>query len=307
MTEIFRHYDQAQLDAQYDQATLVPDLGPYLDYWRKGSAAARADLACVLDIVYGRSRFETLDLFKPERANAPVHLNFHGGAWKLLDKDDAAYPAPAIVGAGAIYVAVGFGLVPAVSLAEQVRQARSAVAWTWRNIVRYGGDPARITVSGHSSGAHLVGCLIGEGWHDSFGVPHDVVKGAVAASGLYELEPVKLSSRDEYLHLDPPDVGRLSPIRHIPQGPAPELSMFWGEGDLDEFRRQSADFAAAWRAAGHPLRTLEMSGHNHFDVANAFGDPDGPICRAILEQVSRAPSDQPADQPAARPAAQPAA
>ena len=152
MTEIFRHYDQAQLDAQYDQATLVPDLGPYLDYWRTGSAAARADLSCELDIVYGRSRFETLDLFKPdqfksgqfksERANAPVHLNFHGGAWKLLDKDDAAYPAPAIVAAGAIYVAVGFGLVPAVPLAEQVRQARAAVAWTWRNIVRHGGDSA---------------------------------------------------------------------------------------------------------------------------------------------------------------------
>lgn len=294
MTEIFQHYDQAQLDAQYDQATLVPDISPYLDYWREASAAARSALNSETDVAYGRSPAETLDLFKPERPNAAVHLNFHGGAWKLLDKNDAAYAAPSVVAAGAIYIAVGFGLVPSVALAEQVRQARAAVAWTWRNIIRFGGDPSRISVSGHSSGAHLVGCLIADGWHESFGVPRDVVKGAVAASGLYELEPVKLSSRNAYLHLDEADVIKLSPIRHIPSGRTPELSVFWGDGDLDEFRRQSADYSVAWRAAGHGVRTLEMAAHNHFDVANAFADPESPLNQAIVDQVSPASAEQPA-------------
>jgi arylformamidase len=294
MTKIFRDYDQAALDAQYDQATLVPDLGPYLRHWREGSAAARSELTCETGVAYGRHPAERLDIFRARRPGTPVHLNFHGGAWKLLDKDDAAYAAPTVVAAGGIYVAVGFGLVPEVTLAEQVRQARAAVAWTWRNIVRFGGDPARLFVSGHSSGAHLVGCLVADGWHDSFGVPRDVVKGAVAASGIYDLAPVRLSSRNAYLHLTDLDVERLSPIRHIARGRAPELSVFWAAGDLAEFRRQSADFAAAWRSAGHSVEVLELEGHNHFDVANGFGDPDGPIGRAIRRQLVLEFADQPA-------------
>ncbi len=294
MTAVFRQYSQPELDAQYDQATLVPDLGPYLEFWREGSKAARGTVDCALDVVYGRAPAETMDIFRPQSRNAPVHLNFHGGAWKLLDKDDAAYPAPGVVAAGGIYIAVGFGLVPAVPLREQVRQARDAVAWTWRNIARYGGDPSRISVSGHSSGGHLVGCLVAEGWHDSFGVPKDVIKSAVAASGLFDLTPVRLSSRNAYLHLTPDEADVLSPTRHIPRGRAPDLSLFWGDGDLDEFRRQSADFATAWRAAGHELRTLELAGHNHFDVANAFGDPDSPVHRAILDQVAERKAAQPA-------------
>jgi arylformamidase len=288
MSPVFRDYTQAQLDAQYDQATLVPDLSGYLKFWTEQSAAARATLDCVQDVAYGRSKAEKLDIFRPGGgAGCPVHLHFHGGSWKLLDKSFAALGAVPVVQAGGLYVAVGFGLVPAVPLATQVRQARSAVAWAWRNIAKYGGDPARITVSGHSSGGHLVGCLISQGWQGRFRVPGDVVKGAVAACGLYDLVPVRLSARQDYLHLSDADVHALSPVRHIPKAGAPELALYWGAGDLDEFRRQSRDFAAAWSDAGHAVEANELSGHNHFDVSNAFADMNGPIAAAIAKQMNR--------------------
>lgn len=283
MTAVFLQYDQAALDSQYDQATLVPDLGPYKKHWAEAGEAARMRLGPLVDVPYGPSPVETLDIYRPPEATAaPVHIYFHGGAWRGLDKADGAFVAPAVVGAGAVFVSAGFGLIPAVRLAEQVRQARAAVAWAYRSIAGYGGDPERITVSGHSSGGHLVGCLVAAGWHEAFGVPEDVVKAAVSASGLFDLEPVRLSARNAYLDLDAEDVDLLSPIRHIPRGGAPHLAVTWADGDLAEFRRQSRAFAEAWTAAGHPVDAEELPGRNHFDVSDAFGDPAGPIVRRIL-------------------------
>ncbi len=290
MTPVYRDYTQSQLDAQYDQATNVPDLSPYLDFWAETSATARRTLNCRTDIRYGRGRAERLDIFLPEgeppAGGWPVHLYYHGGSWKLLDKSFGAIGARPVVDSGAIYIAVGFALATVVPLKTMVRQARSALAWAWRNIGDYRGSRDRITVSGHSSGGHLVGCLIASGWHGRFRLPQDVIKGATAACGLYDLEPVRLSARQDYLDLSDEDVETLSPIRHIPGESPPDLALFWGDGDLEEFRRQSRDFAAAWASAGHPLCAEELPHYNHFDVSNVFADADGPIGTAIRRQIS---------------------
>ena len=287
MERVYGDYDQAGLDAQYDQSTLVPDISAYLKRWAEGGARARARARVEIDVAYGPSPAETADVFVPAGADGrPVHVYFHGGAWKLLDKSDGGFVAPLLLDAGAVFASAGFGLVPSVTLAEQVRQARALVAFLHRNAAAFGGDPDRIFVSGHSSGGHLVGCLVAAGWHADHGVPDDVVKGAVAASGLYDLEPVRRSARNQYLHLDDADVERLSPIRHIPARTASRLSILWGEGDLDEFRRQSREMAATWRAAGHDVHAEEIPAANHFDVGDAFAEPRSPIARAILAQLA---------------------
>jgi len=284
---VFGGYTQAELDAQYDQRSLVPDVTPYLTFWSEESRKVRESLECVIDVSYGPSEEEKLDIFPPSASSAPVHVNLHGGAWRMLTKEHAGFPARNLFPAGACYVALNFALATQVTIDEMVRQVRSAMAWIYANIADYGGDPARIFVSGHSSGAHLTGMLLATGWRPGAGLPEDLIKGAILLSGTYDLEPVRLSARNRYLHLDEGAARRNSPIHLIPDH-GPPIFAGWGEGELDEFKRQGKGFAAAWAKKGLAVTVEEFQGYNHFDVSSAFADPSSPIVRAALAQMSLA-------------------
>ena len=280
---VYRDYSQAELDAQYNQATLVPDISGYLDAWNTGSARVRKAQACRLSVPYGEGPAETLDIFPAENGadGTPVMLFIHGGAWKALSKDSFSYPAGPFAAAGAAWVATDFSLLPEVSLDEQVRQNRAALAWLWRNARSFGGDPERLYLCGHSSGAHVGGALVQDGWRERAGLPEDVIEGAVLVSGIYDLEPVRLSARNDYMNLDEIAARRLSPIHNIP-GRMPKLALFWGSGELDEFRRQPRAFAEALWAGGHRVEAMEIAGANHFDMADGFADSRSAILRSCL-------------------------
>lgn len=280
---VYRGYSQAELDAQYNQATLVPDIGGYLDAWNGESARVRDSLPCRLSVPYGDGPAETLDIFPAENgaAGAPVMLFIHGGAWRALSKDSFSYPATPFAAAGAVWVAVDFSLLPDVNLDEQVRQNRAALTWLWRNVRSFGGDPDRLYICGHSSGAHVGGTLVQNGWRRRADLPEDVIKGAVLVSGLYDLHPVRLSARNDYVNLDEVAARRLSPIHNIPER-LPALALFWGSGELDEFRRQSRAFAETLWARGHRAEAMEIAGANHFDMADGFADSRSAILRSCL-------------------------
>lgn len=293
----WRTYPQAELDANYDQRTLVPDNGRYKDRKRSDSAAARALLACTLDVPYGSRPRERLDVFPAATTRAPVLVFIHGGAWKSGDKSENSYPAPAFHAAGAAFVAVGFDLVPAVTLETQVGQCRAAVAWLYRHADQFGIDEQRIHVSGHSSGAHVAAMVAATDWGALAGLPPDVVEGVAPTSGMYDLEPVRHTWRNGYLELDQARAAALSPIHHIPTVPMP-MVVGVGSGELPEFRRQSAAFASAWRAAGQACESLPVEGRNHFDLGADLADPASPVVRAILGQMGLAtPPAAPANRP----------
>ena len=177
--KVYRGYSQAELDAQYNQATLVPDISGYLDAWDGESARVRDSQPSRLSVPYGDGPAETLDIFPAENGadGVPVMLFIHGGAWRALSKDSFSYPAAPFAAAGAAWVVADFSLLPEVSLDEQVRQNRAALVWLWRNARGFGGDPGRLYVCGHSSGAHVGGTLIQDGWRARAGLPEDVIKG----------------------------------------------------------------------------------------------------------------------------------
>jgi len=275
---VFLDYDQAALDAQYDQRSLVKDTSRYEKDWRSGSNAARAELRVRGDLVYGASERQRMDLFSPEGEGPfPVALFVHGGAWTRHGKEKFAFPAPAFVGDGVAFACVGFDLVPQVSLAEQVAQVRHALDWLQSNAEELGVDADAVFVAGHSSGAHLAATLItGDRAPD--------VKGALLLSGIYDLEPVRLSARNEYLKLDEDQARMLSPIGHIPSSPCP-LIVGWGHRELDEFQRQSRAFAEAWEAAGGSTTAMGLRGHNHFDIVRELADPTSEPMAAFLELI----------------------
>ena len=161
-----------------------------------------------------------------------------------------------------------------------IRQAREAVAWSCENAQDFNADPGRLYIAGHSSGGHVGGMMAVTDW-TAHNLPRGLIKGALLCSGMYDLAPVRLSARNDYLHLDEAAEARNSAIRQIPGDGCP-LIVGYGGGEQTEFRRQSRAFAAAWRAAGLEVEEFDMPGVNHFQLRRHFNDPNSPILTAML-------------------------
>ncbi len=281
---IWGGYTQEELDAQYDQGTLVPNSGEIQQQNAADSAKVREQLDSILSVSYGPTVMERLDIFPAAQKGAPVMIYHHGGAWTRSSKDHCSYVAPPFVAAGVNVLVLDFNLAPKVTLDEIVRQNRAAIAWAWHNADEYGWDRDRIHSVGHSSGGHICGMMLVTDWVGDYGLPADVIKSGVPCSGMYELEPVRLSYRSSYLDLTEKGAARNSSIRQIPSTTIP-ITVAWGTGELDEFQRQNREFADAWASAGHPVDRFVLDGLHHFQVARAIFDPAYPVLGNILKNM----------------------
>ncbi len=278
---VFRDYEQAELDRQYDQRAWAPNAAEVIRRYSENSDTVRARLGEPQSCAYGNSDAETLDLYRCAEPNAPLGVFIHGGAWRLLGKRESAFPAEAFVNAGAHFAALDFALLPLVTLAEMASQVRGAIAWLYRNAGTLGADRERIYVCGHSSGAHLAALAAVTDWPAQYALPPGILKGAVCASGIYELRPVRLSARNDYVRLDDASEHALSPQRHAGRLGC-DLIVACAEFDSDEFRRQAYEFA---HAAGNRARLIEGKGLNHFEIAETLADPAALLGRAALTQM----------------------
>lgn len=282
--------DQAGLDAAYDQSVYAPNLKQVVERYATNSEAARAQVGAPQRFAYGAGPVEGLDVYRTARPNAPVNVFIHGGAWRSGQAKDSAYPAELFVRAGAHFVVPDFNAVQEVggSLGEMADQVRRALAWTVRNARQFGGDPDRVYVSGHSSGAHLAGVLLTTDWK-SLDLPADLIKGGLCCSGMFDLKPVRLSARSSYVKFTDEIEDSLSAQRHLERLNAPVI-VAYGTLETPEFQRQSRDFAAAVKAAGKPVRLLVGEGYNHFEMPETLANPYGLLGRAALEQMKLAPA-----------------
>ena len=281
---VWGNFTQEELDRNYDQSSLVPNVGELMEQNAIDSARIREELDVITDVSYGPTELERLDIFPVSEKGAPVAIYHHGGAWTRSDKDQCSYAAPGLVAAGINVLVLDFALAPTVSLDEIVRQNRAAIAWAWHNADTYGWDRNQIHSIGHSSGGHICGMMQVTDWEGVYGLPADIIKSAAPCSGMYELEPVRLSHRNTYLDLTEQAAARNSSIRQLPAY-GPPLTMAWGTGELDEFQRQSREFATAWEAAGHEVETFILEGLNHFEVGRLMFDPDQPVLQNILKNI----------------------
>lgn len=277
-------FTQEELDREYDQSSLVPNVSEIQKKNGEDSARIRAGMECILDVSYGPTVLERLDVFPAAEKGAPVVVYHHGGAWTRSSKDQCSYVAPPFVAAGVNVVVLDFNLAPQVSLDEIVRQNRAGIAWAWHNAAEYGWDRDRIHSVGHSSGGHICGMMLVTDWEGMYGLPADVIKSAAPCSGMYDLEPVRFSHRNSYLDLTEKAADRNSSIRHIP-GKGFPITVAWGTGELTEFQRQNREFAAAWKAAGHPVESFVLEGLNHFEVGREIFNPEKPVFRNMLRNI----------------------
>ncbi len=287
---VFLDYDQAALDAAYDQAAYAPNREQLIKRRERDSELVRQYIGEPERVAYGSAEIERLDIYRIAGAGAPVLIFIHGGAWRSGRSKDFAGPAEMFLAAGAHYVVPDFALVQDVGgnlmvLADQVCRA---VAWVHRNAARFGADPDRLYLGGQSSGAHLAAVALTTDWPREFGAPIEIVKGGICISGMYDLTPVSLSARNRYVSFDDAAIAALSPIRHLDLLHAP-LIVAYGTCETPEFQRQNREFAAAVEAAGKPVRLLVGEYYNHFELPETLGNPYGPLGRAALDLMGLPP------------------
>jgi arylformamidase len=280
--------DQKALDDAYDQAVYAPNRDQVHKRNQFNSDRVRARLGAPQRLAYGAAEIEKLDLFATPKPNAPINIFIHGGAWRARPVKDYAFLAEMIVRAGGHWIGLDFDGVEGTkgNLLPIADQVRRAVAWVHKNAKSFGGDPEQIYLTSQSSGAHLGGNVVTTDWKE-YGVPQNVVKGALTCSGMYELKPVRLSKRSEYVAFTDEVEEKLSSIRHLDRLSCP-LIVAYGTYETPEFQRQNREFADAVKTAGKPVTLLVAEGYNHFEMTEMIGNPLSVIGSAVLEQMKLA-------------------
>jgi len=219
--------DPAWLDAEYDQRARHPEHVEIGARWETASSLVQRIESWRRDVRYGAGDGETLDIYPTPRADAPVLVFIHGGYWRSSDKSLHAFIAPSFTSEGALVIVPNYALCPAVGIEHIALQLTRCLAWVHRHAALYGGDPSRIVVVGHSAGGQLAAMMLACRWKDvDPALPAQLVSGALAISGLFDLEPLRLAPfiKDD-IRLTPASVKRqirlvLLPASH-PSGLAP--------------------------------------------------------------------------------------
>lgn len=225
----------------------------------------------VADVAYGDGERQRLDVYRPRaaRRGAPVIVFFHGGRWRDGAKDEYRLVGSALARRGFVVVVPDTRLAPVHRFPSWIEDGARAVRWTADHAAAHGGDPSRITLVGHSSGAHTVALLVlDERWLRAAGVPAAAVRGGASLAG-----PVDTvwTDPDVQALMGPRDGWPATHPRTHVDGTEPPLLLLHGAADATVLpagsRRLSARIAAAGGCA--PLRIYQGVGHVGIAVALA--------------------------------------
>ena len=275
----WRAFSPQELARQYSPRGTVNNLDALLQDYRVQSLPMY-DLPHLRDVRFGPQADEVLDLFPvPGQPDAPLFVFIHGGYWRALGKEDSVFMARNFTERGIAVASIGYQLAPAARLSEIVAQCRRSLAWLYTQGRAHGVDVNRIVVAGSSAGAHWGAMLLAGDWQSQFGVPADVVKGAILVSGLYDLAPVQQTTPNDWLSLSADEALALSPQYRLPTA-GTRLCVATAETDTAEFKRQSLVYAAACRQQGCAVQYLDVPGRNHFDVIMDWMNPQAALTQS---------------------------
>ena len=247
------------------------------------SAATRATLPMQANIAYGDAPTEKVDLFfPPDRTTPrPVHMFIHGGYWRAFSKNDYSLVADTVVAAGAIAIVVDYALMPAVRMATLVDQVRRAKQWVLDNIAEHGGDPDRLTISGHSAGAHLATTLF---QHDR---GPSRVRAALLLGGIYDLKPLQASFLKDEIALTNDEVAAFTPMKKQFDA-ATNVMVVVGAKETAPFHEQANTFSRKLSGQGLAVSQRIVVNRNHMDSIRDLGVPYSLTGRYLAELIDGA-------------------
>jgi arylformamidase len=212
-----------------------------------------------------------------------VHVFLHGGYWRAQDKANFAFIAASLVPRGVTVVIANYPLCPRATLDDVIAGAFLCLEWVAHNIVAHGGDAARITLSGHSAGAHLVAAILAQDWA-ARGVAADIVKGALLISGIFDTQPAALTSVNADLYLTPDQIARHDYERIAPTVRCPVWVAAGGEEPL-QWIDQSLRYAQHLRRHGMDAGVLILPGVHHFTIIDQFADEASDLMRCLARLI----------------------
>jgi arylformamidase len=262
---MYRGMDRAALDAAYNNGAAVKDSAQIVADWEARSTRLRAKHTQSMDLRYGKDERNRIDYFAARR-DGPVLMFIHGGYWQNRAKELFAFVAEGPLAWGINVALIGYTLAPQKRLDGIVAEIHAAAGWLAQSIPMLGGDPKQLFVSGWSAGGHLT----------AMAMSHPAVRGGLAISGIYDLEPMRLSYINDKLRLDEDEARRNSP------GPTDKpLLIAYGAAELPEMCRQSEDYAALLKTTAQAI-----PGRNHFTVLDDLASPHGALTALARKLVS---------------------
>jgi arylformamidase len=254
--KVYREFSLGELAREYAPRLQVADATKVFDDWRRDGAAFRKHHRA-LDIAYGPTPGQTLDIYKPDNATKPPVVVFiHGGFWQVFDKADNAHFVDGLLRAGFAVANVDHDLCPPNTLDGIVSQIRSALQFIAREADNLGIDAGDMHVCGHSAGGHLAAIAAADPQAPK-------LRSVLPISGLFDLEPISLLPMGRILGLtDAPAIARQSPLKLKPRN-STRIGVTVGAKESAEFRRQSREMAEAWDGTFHLADNC-----NHFDILN---------------------------------------
>jgi arylformamidase len=281
---IYKHYDQAALDRQYNNRLLVPEFPAHLRRWDDWSREAESTLNHAHDIPYGDGARERLDVYPSRIPASKVLVFIHGGYWHKLDKSGFQFIAEAFHRYDITVVLVGYPLAPAASMDEIVASCRKALHWVYENIGKHQGDPSAIFLAGHSAGGHLAAMMLTTDWSQVYiNLPQNLLKGVATLSGLFNLRPIQLSEVNAVLNLNDDMVTWNSPVKLQPREKCPLLIAVGGD-ESDEFLDQSSELKEVW-SGQLPIDFLRLQGINHYSIMAALREESSPLHLAVRKMI----------------------
>ncbi len=272
------------IERGYNNRAAVPDHPQWFARWAAESEVVRKRVDARLDLRYGSSPRQTLDIFAAAQPRGAL-LFIHGGYWRALDKSQHSFVAGPLVDRGVSVAVMNYDLCPSVGIPQIVEECRQAVAWLARHGGEHGMPTERMVVAGHSAGGHLVAMLFATDW-SRYGVVPDILAGGAAISGVFDLEPLVQVSFNSDLRLDPAMARATSPINLSSKSTAP-LLLAAGATETSEFIRQTRLLWDGWPINRPPgaLGPLLIPDQHHFSVLSELGDPASDLFQHVVALI----------------------
>lgn len=267
--------------AAYNNRAAVPEFPTIAAQWERDAAAYREAMSkqgrAELNVRFGPTERQYIDLFKAREDDAPLALFIHGGYWRAMSPREHSHFARGLTGNGVTVAVAGYDLTPQVSIAQIIEEMRGAVLFLWK---RFG---KRIMVYGHSAGGHLTACMMATDWKTlDPTAPADLIPAGYAVSGVFDLAGLVNTDMNETFRLDAASARASSPLFWTP----PEgrvLDIVVGGAELPEFIRLSHVMADSWGAAGVTTRYEAIQGAHHFNVVAPLADPTSAMTVRLVE------------------------